>query len=87
MTDHQANGEAMEEELTQAVDGIVSRHNGGMATKWAMVVETINADGERGMWSFTSAGIAPWDTLGLFSYAIKLEELAIGRHEYPDNDG
>lgn len=38
---------------------------GEITTRWVFLVETIGADGERGVWMQAPPGAKPWDTLGL----------------------
>lgn len=46
---------------------------GGMATRWVILAEVVDADGERACWTLTPDGQRIWDTLGLVEYARLLE--------------
>jgi hypothetical protein len=72
----QPDPNAVQRALTEAVEGALSAH-GEYATKWVLVAESLGADGERGLWLATAKGAKPWDTLGLFGFAVELERTKI----------
>lgn len=49
-----------------------------MVTKWIVIVETIDADGTRGLWTSQPASMRPWEELGMLQYASD--------HVYDDED-
>lgn len=49
---------------------------GDMVIKWVAAVETMDADGERGVWTLADDEASPWDTLGLLTYALQTEQAA-----------
>ena len=52
-----------------------------MVTKWVCLVEVIDTDGERGLWTLAPEGAKPWDTLGLLTHAIHREQAATIKRE------
>lgn len=55
--------------LAQAVAG-----ESEMVTKWVALVEVLDADGERSAYVMAPDGAKPWDTLGLLTFAIQVEQ-------------
>ena len=47
---------------------------GAMVTKFVVVAEVINGQGECGVWTTTHEGAKTWDTLGLLTYAMTMED-------------
>lgn len=50
------------------------RKTGFMATKWAVIAEVIDENGERSLWTLAPTGQLAWDTLGLLEFARQLEQ-------------
>ncbi len=71
--DEEAMHDAIERDLNAAIAEVIGRHENGMVTKWVALVETMNPDGERGMWPMTSDGVMAWDVLGMLEHAMILE--------------
>lgn len=57
--------------LAQAVAGEAE-----MVTKWVALVEVMDAQGERSAYVMAPDGAKPWDTLGLLTFAIQVEQAA-----------
>jgi hypothetical protein len=67
---------------TDAVSDLISKiDQGAMATRFALLIEVVDAEGERGLWAISPDGQKAWDTLGLLQYAIQLEQAASVRDE------
>lgn len=64
------------DELGSAVAQVLGKH-GQMATRWVVLVELIDAEGERGLWLEAPDDMRSWDTLGLLDYAGSLERAKI----------
>lgn len=64
---------------TRIGDGLSAAcaESGQMVTRWIAMIEVIDADGERSLWSLSDEDSRPWDALGLLSYGISLEHAAI----------
>lgn len=72
-----ADGGAIEHELGDAMASVLARHERSMATKWVALIETMDGDGQRGIWTLTSSEATAWDTLGMLTYAIQLEQAGL----------
>lgn len=67
-------GERLEQAIGDAIDSSVGEHEGGLVTKWVALVESVGPDGDRGLWTMTSAGVMAWDTVGLLQHALHLQQ-------------
>lgn len=67
-------GPVLEQAIGAAVEAQVSQHERGFVTKWVALVESVNADGERGLWTMTSDDVKAWDTCGLLVHALHLQQ-------------
>lgn len=56
--------------ITQLINGL---DPGAVVTKFVVVAEVIDANGERNVWTETHDGAMPWDRIGLLRYALWLE--------------
>jgi hypothetical protein len=70
-----STGEGIEDALNDAIADVILIHEQGFVTKWVCLIETVDSEGERGVWSCTSDSMAPWDILGLLQYATEKEKL------------
>ena len=70
-------------ELDSAIADVLATHGTGtqMATRWVSVVEVIDGNGQRWLWSFPSPGLMRWDVLGLLDYAHQLQNAATVNEE------
>jgi hypothetical protein len=58
----------------EAVAALIREINpGAMATRFVLLVEVIDADGERALWTLAPPEQRRWDTLGLVDFARALE--------------
>lgn len=55
--------------MAQAVAG-----QSEMVTRWVAVVEVMDADGQRSAYLMAPDGAKPWDTLGLLTFAVQVEQ-------------
>lgn len=67
------DGEAIEREIGKAIADVLARHEGGFVTRWLAVVEVIDGDGDRGLWTTTSEDLTAWDTCGLLTHALHMQ--------------
>lgn len=74
-----AESELIEQRLRQAVGEIVRDVEGGVVTKFVMVIETFDSEGELGAWTLCSDGITIWDVLGLLDFALVRQRHQIER--------
>ena len=77
--------DALSDAIGDAIDGAVGEHERGLVTKWIALVETVGPDGDRGLWTLTSDGINAWDSLGLLTFGLQLEQ-ARAVAEHTDDD-
>lgn len=56
--------------IAQLINGL---DPGAVVTKFVVVAEVIDADGEPNVWTETHDGAMPWDRIGLLRYALWLE--------------
>lgn len=63
--EHGEEGQNVEAALNDAVSDALTKHVGSYVTKWVMAVEALNAEGELGMWTFTSPNAKRWDVHGM----------------------
>lgn len=54
---------------------------GAVVTKFVVIAEVIDTDGEQCVWMETNHDANPWDTLGLLAYAKAIETEAMRRAE------
>jgi hypothetical protein len=60
--------------LSSAIAEVITREEHGMVTKWALVVETVGPDGQRGVWVSADRQAKSWDTVGLLQWALMHEQ-------------
>jgi hypothetical protein len=71
----------MNERMASALSSVLHDAEDEMVLKWVCVVETVDAKGERGVWSLNSAGCETWDKIGMFGYGLQREQaLMTARH-------
>lgn len=66
--------DALSEAIGDAIDGAVGEHERGFVTKWIALVETVGPEGDRGVWALASDGVMAWDSLGLLTFGLQLEQ-------------
>jgi hypothetical protein len=69
-----ALGAELRDALAGAISDVVGEHEGGMATRFVLLLETVGADGNLGLWTFTSEGMRPYETLGMLAYGMQVEQ-------------
>jgi hypothetical protein len=50
---------------------------GEMVTRWVALVEILDSDGQRAVYALSPPDARAWDSLGLLTYGIHLEQAAI----------
>ncbi len=73
-------GEKIEAELHEQIQSIVAGNEPSMVLKWVCLVETMDADGVRGLWTMTSPDVQAWDTAGLLQHGLHLQQMAVLAH-------
>jgi hypothetical protein len=76
MTEDEAEtaGAAIEAALGEAISGVLAQHETSMVLKWIALVETMDGDGDRGLWTFTGDGVKAWDTVGMLQHALHIQQ-------------
>lgn len=54
---------------------------GAMVTRFLLVVEGIDSDGERAIYMRTHEGAAVWDVMGLAQFALSTEQVGLIRRQ------
>lgn len=63
--------------MADAVQTAVSEvYPGDIVTRWVVLAESIDRDGERAMIMVAQQDMRSWDTLGMLHHAIRREEVA-----------
>lgn len=60
----------------EALSAAMRQHDAGMVTRWVVIAETIDVEGDRGTWQMKNIEAKPWETLGLLHHAIMIENAA-----------
>jgi hypothetical protein len=62
----------------EAVGGLVQQIDpGAMATKFVLLVETVDGDGVRALWALTPDELAAWESVGMLTHALHREQAAV----------
>jgi hypothetical protein len=67
-------GERIEAALGEAIARVLNQHETSMVIKWTALIETMDGDGERGLWTFASDNNRAWDTVGMLQHALHLQQ-------------
>jgi hypothetical protein len=59
---------------------------GCIVTRFVMVAEVIDTDGDRALWVQTDDDAKPWDTFGLMQYALAVEQAGITIQRMDEED-
>lgn len=58
------------DDVNEALSTALAKHETSITTRWVTLVETIDDDGGRGLWTLADNDAKPWDVLGLLEYAL-----------------
>lgn len=68
-------------DLNQAIRDALGKH-GIVAIRHVVIVEGLDPeDSERALWTNTSEGLTRWDSAGMLTYALHMEQAATLRDE------
>lgn len=70
------DGDVLREDVQSALTECVQRQGDSLVTKYVAVVETINGDGDRAVWTIASSGIKAWEVLGMLEFGKSVEHAA-----------
>ena len=74
MTEPDDLRETLQATIGDAISSAVGQHERGFVTKWVALIETVDPDGERGLWTFTSDEVKAWDTVGLLQHGLHMQQ-------------
>jgi hypothetical protein len=61
---------ALQAELNNAIDTVMRTHaSEAFLSRWMLTAETVDNDGERGLWLVCCDAMKPWEVLGMTAYA------------------
>ena len=64
-----------EDMQSKVADAIANAFSGGhFVTKWVAVVEVLQEDGERALWTLANDSCESWDISGLLHHAVGMEQ-------------
>jgi hypothetical protein len=72
------------EELDEAIKSTLD--DGSMVLRWMAVIETIDAEGVRGVSFIGSPELMAWESLGLLEYALAKEKDAFRARQESEED-
>lgn len=75
------DSEYSDEEYAELNAAINKSASGPIVTKWVLIMEIIDNDGDRSMESRNSLECAPWDELGLLAHRTAYVKAGIDRAE------
>lgn len=62
--------------LEPKIAEVLAKHEVSMVTRWLALIETVEADGVRGIWALTADGMTAWDSKGMLTHALDIERAA-----------
>lgn len=68
-----SQGEEVRQKMGEAISQALYDQD-QMVTRWVAVVEFVDADGVRMLWSLAPKDAKPWDSIGLLGFAVQLEQ-------------
>lgn len=82
--DPEPDDRPMDEQMTEALGKVIQRLEGGMVTRWVVLVESIAPDdGSRGLWCQDAPDQKAYDTLGMLAYGDALVRAGVARDAEP----
>jgi hypothetical protein len=89
MGGEQPDAANLETDLADAIAAVLANHETSMVTKWVALIEVIDSDCERGLWTATSSDAKAWDTIGLLQHAVDIQRAQttadVLNRQHPDN--
>jgi len=61
----------LRDRLEGALNDAVHAAEDEMVVRWVCQIETVDAEGHRGLWTLANKDCSPWDKLGLLSYGLE----------------
>lgn len=82
--DEREKSDAFVDELETALKDVFSR-NQKMLTKFVLVVENFDGEGDRSIWVTKGEDTYPWDAMGLLEFVRNLEQAKVTTHHFIDH--
>lgn len=80
----------MDGDLQRAVGDAVSTAlqtvENGLLTRWVLLAESIDAEGGRGLWLVAPEDACAWDSIGMLTYALHMEQARVVKRELDGED-
>lgn len=74
-----------DEHAANALTDMFYKHfEGTMLTRFVLMAEVVDANGEESVWTLNSPGMAPWTMMGYLQYGLGIANAAIHRVEDSD---
>ncbi len=64
--------ERVERQIGESISAAL-RASGEFVNRWVALIETVDEQGRRGIWTATSEGLTAWDSLGMLEFAKQRE--------------
>ncbi|MBN6054498.1 hypothetical protein JYK22_21330, partial [Nonomuraea sp. RK-328] len=83
MTAGDGDIKAIQADFHAALSEVINRHEPSKAylTRFVVLAEVVDGEGERMVWQVAADGMRAWDTLGLLDYARSVEYAGVVREE------
>lgn len=72
----QAEYERLRDQVERAISTALQGVEQSILTKFVVIAETVDGDGQRGLWSMAGGDAMSWDTKGMLSEALDRERAA-----------
>jgi hypothetical protein len=66
-------GENLDGNMAAAIQQVIGGIETGIVTKFVVIAEAMNEEGQRSFWTFCTPGAMSWDTKGLLLEALDAE--------------
>jgi hypothetical protein len=60
--------------ISDALAEVFRKIEDGMLTRWVVLAESLDDEGQRGLWLVAPEDAKAWDTIGMLTYALHLEQ-------------
>lgn len=67
--------------MGEAVAAVVNESEAAVITRWIVLAEGVDVNGERAVWAYSAEDSKSWDSLGLLQYGIQREQAALTANE------
>jgi hypothetical protein len=64
---------ALQDDMQTALQGVIAKREISLVTKWVVLIEIVDGNGDRALWTAASKDIMSWETKGLLQHALDVE--------------